>query len=162
MVDLVLLRHGIAEERIGGRDHPDRALTVRGQQRTAAVVRALAGRGMRVDLLLTSPYQRALQTARLAVDAGLAGMLQIDPALQPGGDPFPLLCRHEGSLCLVGHEPDLSGLAARLLGMAPGAIALKKAGVLHLRLQGGSWQLMALLRPAVLLDPAPAVNSSSA
>ena len=65
--DLVLLRHGIAEPRQAGQDHPDRPLTAAGRQRTQRVMAALVQRGVRVDRLLSSPYRRALQTAELAV-----------------------------------------------------------------------------------------------
>ena len=54
-VELFLLRHGIAEERIDGLDHPDRPLTVRGRQRTQAVVAHLAACGLRAERLITSP-----------------------------------------------------------------------------------------------------------
>ena len=52
-VDLLLLRHGIAEERLGGLDHPDRALTARGRRRTRAVIDALVCRGVSVERLIT-------------------------------------------------------------------------------------------------------------
>ena len=43
-------------------------------------------------------------------------------------------------------------LACGLLGCAPGALVLKKAGVIQLRRSAGQWQLKALLRPALLID----------
>ena len=153
--DLYLLRHGIAEERIGGRDHAERDLTARGRARTAAVVHRLVQGGVQSDVLITSPFRRAFETARIALAAGLAPRLVVDDALQPGGDGVSLLNRTERSICLVGHEPDLGCLAARLLGLRPGAIALRKAGLAHLRLAGGEWQLQSLVRPRLLLDLEP-------
>ena len=153
--DLFLFRHGIAEERIGGRDHSERALTQRGRDRTAAVARLLVKRGVRADVLITSPFRRALETAQIALEAGLAPRLERDDALLPGGDGTVLMQRAEPTLCLVGHEPDLSGLASRLLGLRPGAIALRKAGLLHLHRIGGDWELQTLLRPGLLLDREP-------
>ena len=123
--DLVLLRHGIAEPRQAGQDHPDRPLTSAGRQRTQLVMAALVQRGLRLDRLLSSPYRRALQTARPAKEAGLASELAVDDRLQPGG---------------------------ALLRCAPGALVLKKAGVTQLRRSAGQWQLQALLRPALLID----------
>ena len=152
-VDLLLLRHGIAEERLDGLDHPDRALTARGRRRTHAVASALVQRGVRVDRLITSPYQRALETAQIAVGAGLAPMLELHQALLPGGDVLPLVRQLTGRVCLVGHEPDLSWLASDLLGLPSRAIALKKAGLIHLHGSDCHWQLQALLRPALLFDP---------
>ena len=150
--ELVLLRHGIAEPRQAGRDHPDRPLTLAGRQRTRLVMAALVQRGLWLDRLLCSPYRRALQTAELAVEAGLAPGLAVDERLEPGGALETLLTPFDGCIGLVGHEPDLGDLACGLLGCAPGALVLKKAGVIQLRCSAGQWQLQALLRPALLID----------
>ena len=156
-VDLLLLRHGIAEERLGGLDHPDRALTARGRRRTRAVIDALVCRGVGVERLITSPYRRALETAQIACKAGLSGQLEQQPRLQPGGDAALLVKDLSGRVGLVGHEPDLSDLACSLLGLVPGSLVLRKAGAMQLRGSGGSWQLHALLRPGLLLgSDAPA------
>ncbi|AII48323.1 phosphohistidine phosphatase [Synechococcus sp. KORDI-52] len=151
-VDLLLLRHGIAEPRLAGRDHPDRPLTAAGRQRTQLVMAALVRRGVRLDRLLSSPYRRALQTAELALEAGLASELAVDERLEPGGALETLLTAADGRLGLVGHEPDLGDLACGLLGCAPGALVLKKAGVIQLRHSTGQWQVQALLRPSLLID----------
>ena len=156
-VDLLLLRHGIAEERLGELDHPDRALTARGRRRTRAVIDALVCRGVCVERLITSPYRRALETAQIACEAGLSGQLEQQPRLQPGGDAALLVKDLSGRVGLVGHEPDLSDLACSLLGLVPGSLVLRKAGAMQLRGSGGSWQLHALLRPGLLLgSDAPA------
>ena len=150
--ELVLLRHGIAEPRLAGLDHPDRRLTAAGRQRTQMVMAALVRRRLRLDRLLSSPYRRALQTAELALEAGLASDLAVDERLKPGGALETLLSSVDGRLGLVGHEPDLGDLACTLLGCPPGGLVLKKAGVIQLRRSAGKWQLQALLRPALLID----------
>ena len=153
--ELVLLRHGIAEPRLAGRDHPDRPLTSAGRQRTQRVMAALVQRGLRLDRLLSSPYRRALQTAELALEVGLAPRLVVDERLQPGGPLDRLVIAFSGfngRLGLVGHEPDLGDLACSLVGCSPGGLVLKKAGVIQLRRSAGQWQLQALLRPALLID----------
>ena len=150
--ELVLLRHGIAEPRQAGRDHPDRPLTAAGRQRTQMVMAALVRRGLRLDRLLSSPYLRARQTAELALGAGLASGLAIDERLKPGGALEMLVTTFDGRVGLVGHEPDLGDLACTLLGCPPGGLVLKKAGVIQLRRSAAKWQLQALLRPALLID----------
>ena len=150
--ELVLLRHGIAEPRQAGRDHPDRPLTLAGRQRTRLVMAALVQRGLWLDRLLCSPYRRALQTAELALEVGLASGLTEDERLAPGGPLPTLLTAFDGRLGLVGHEPDLGDLACSLVGCSPGGLVLKKAGVIQLRRSAGQWQLHALLRPALLID----------
>ena len=80
---------------------------------------ALVQRGLRLDRLLSSPYRRALQTAELALEAGLAPELAVDERLQPGGALNILVTAFDQRLGLVGHEPDLGDLACGLLGCAP-------------------------------------------
>lgn len=165
--DLLLLRHGIAEERSPLRPDAGRELTAAGRARTRAVLEQAAHLGLRADRLFSSPLARARQTAEIARAAGLAPSIELAQALEPGGDPLPLLpawltqggelapCR----LLLVGHEPDLGLLAARLLGAPPGAIALRKAGLALLRLPAvevggslaGTARLEWLMRPKLWL-----------
>ncbi|MEB3307342.1 MAG: histidine phosphatase family protein [Cyanobacteriota bacterium] len=151
-----LMRHGIAEPRGGATPEPLRALTPRGLRRTRAVAERLMQLNLTLDLLLSSPLQRARQTAELVVQAGLVDGLLIDEALAPGGDPWPLVeaCGPR-RLMLVGHEPDLGDLASRLLGAPVGAIRLKKAGLAVISL-GPSPCLRSLWAPAGLLAAASA------
>jgi len=156
-VDLLLLRHGIAAQRVLGRDHPDRGLTGRGLRRTWEVVRQLRMLDVQADTLISSPYRRARQTAELAIQAGLAESICLDSALEPGGDPWPLVYRLSGCCLLVGHEPELSTLAATLIGAPLGSLRLRKAGYCHLSWPAdlsdprGQAELQALLRPRLLL-----------
>lgn len=167
--ELLLLRHGIAEERSPDRVDAERELTAAGRVRTRAVLERAVGLGLRADRLLSSPLARARQTGEIAREAGLAPALELAQALEPGGDPLPLLpvwlTQAEGAaaapcrLVLVGHEPDLGLLAARLLGAPPGAIALRKAGLALLRLPvvptgaalAGTARLEWLMRPKLWL-----------
>ena len=136
-----------------------------------AQLRQLVELDLGCDLVLSSPLVRARQTAELAVQAGLAPELELAAALAPLADALPLLERWLGPvsprpawrrLALVGHEPDLSTLAALLIGvpmaMAPDALQLKKAGVVLLQWPKapqagllGSARLELLLPPRVLL-----------
>ena len=90
---LLLVRHGIAEDR--SEDRPDglRALTPAGRRRTSAVLERAVALGLAVDRLVSSPLVRARQTAELALGAGLAPSLELATALEPGADPLPLLAR---------------------------------------------------------------------
>ena len=150
LVELVLLRHGIAVERVEGRDAADRPLTKRGRRRTQAVIEALVAGGMKLDRLVTSPYDRALETAQIALQAGLAPVLDSDDRLCPGGSAAELLLDHSGSIALVGHEPDLGLLACDLLRLPPGSLRIRKAGLVQLRSSPGGWTLEGLLRPGLL------------
>lgn len=160
-MQLLLLRHGIAEDGV-----PDaaRPLSPAGIRRTTAVLERLLALDLRCDPLFSSPLLRARQTAELAVAAGLAPAVQLAPALAPGGDAYGWLQDWNSTssgtsnasdrrLGLVGHEPDLSTLAARLIGAPAGSLQLKKAGVIVLAWPRGSAlaQLQLLMSPKLLL-----------
>jgi phosphohistidine phosphatase len=149
--ELLLWRHGIAEDRHLDRPDQERALTAEGRQRTEAVAAELCRLQLHCDLLLSSPLRRALQTAEIGVAAGLAPAVAQEIRLAPGGDPRPLL--QAGSwrrLGLVGHEPDLGELASSLLGVPAGTISVRKAGIVLLRLGATGASLEALIGPRLL------------
>jgi phosphohistidine phosphatase len=158
--ELLLLRHGIAEERSSARPDVHRALTAAGRQRTAAVLERLLQLRLHCQLLHSSPLLRARQTAELAVAAGLAPSCRLAEGLAPGGDPWPLLWWPPGvrRLALVGHEPDLGELAAALIGAPPSALVLKKAGMALLQVTVVSPRPRARLR--LLLGPAQLLAGS--
>src|SRR6266699_4691260 len=121
--ELYLIRHAIAEQR--GDAWPDdakRPLTEDGVARMRKAVRGLARLGVSIDVILTSPLLRARQTADI-VAAGLdprPSILLVD-ALTPAGTFTGLatdLEKHarKARIALVGHEPHLGEIAARLLG----------------------------------------------
>ena len=90
LVDLLLLRHGIAVERHQGVDYPDRRLTPLGVERTFKVCCRLRDLGLSCERLYSSPYRRALETAELAVKSGLAPGVELANCLQPGGGSMAL------------------------------------------------------------------------
>jgi phosphohistidine phosphatase len=169
--EVLLLRHGIAEERGEGLDDAQRALTPQGRERAARVIQRLVECDLLCDVVLSSPLVRARQTAELVREFGLAPDLELASALAPLADPLPLLERWLGPvsprpdwqrLALVGHEPDLSTLAALLIGVpmaaAPHALRLKKAGAALLQWPAkpegslfGTARLSLLLTPKSLL-----------
>jgi phosphohistidine phosphatase len=134
---LYLMRHGIAVER-GSSDFSDdaaRPLTPKGKKKLEEIAAGLIRIGFAVDWILTSPLVRAEETAKIVADS-LASKVPLDvcDALKPGGSHADLkafLGDHPGrnSVLLVGHEPDLSTLAARLIGAGRHAnLAFKKGG----------------------------------
>jgi phosphohistidine phosphatase len=141
------LRHGDAEDH-GVRPDFDRCLTDRGQRQARAAGRALAAIGVVVEHAFTSPRVRALETARLAcaelgveplVHQALAGEFEAQDA-----SDLIAATSSDGALLLVGHEPDLSGLARTLSGAR---IEMKKGGLVAIRLGLTRGELMLLLRP---------------
>jgi phosphohistidine phosphatase len=148
---LWLLRHAEAEPH-GSREDSARRLTERGEQQARAAGVAIARMGARFDAILYSPKVRAVQTAELAAEAWDEEdreRLAVHAPLAGGfgaGDALDALAGAgaDGRVLLVGHEPDLSQLAASLTGAK---LDLKKGGVAVLRLEGASAELAVLMRP---------------
>jgi len=121
--ELYLVRHAIAAER--GEDWPDdgkRPLTERGISRFKEGVGGLKGLETTIDEIFTSPLVRAKQTADLLA-AGIDGRptVKLLDALAPGHAPAVVMAQlakaaKRRRIALVGHEPDLSELAAHLIG----------------------------------------------
>jgi phosphohistidine phosphatase len=122
-LELYLIRHGAAAER--GEDYPDdskRPLTSAGLSRLRKEARALDAMNVGFDHIITSPLVRTRQTADVFVETLKAKpSLSLSDALAPAGTPtavFQELVKHarKGRIALVGHEPNIGELAARLIG----------------------------------------------
>jgi phosphohistidine phosphatase len=70
-MDLYIVRHGIAIDREDPKCPPDpeRYLTEEGIDKTKQVAKAIAALGITPDLLISSPYVRAMQTAEIFANA---------------------------------------------------------------------------------------------
>src|SRR5689334_10094809 len=114
-MDLYILRHGLAgsREEWTGPD-AERPLTGKGKSRSRSAARGLAHLGVAPNVILTSAYLRAAETARLTAIEIQAPVVEVQ-ALEPGKlekDYLLLLQRYadDAAVMLVGHEPDLSTL----------------------------------------------------
>ena len=111
--------------------------------------------GVGFDAILYSPKVRAAQTAELAAEAWdeeERERLEVHEPLSGGFEAAQALdamagAGADGRVLLVGHEPDLSLLAASLTGAR---LDLKKGGLAVLRLEGASAELAVLMRPREL------------
>jgi phosphohistidine phosphatase len=149
-MELYLVRHAIAEDRDAVRwpDDAERPLTAKGAASFGRAARGLRRIVPEVDVVLSSPYARAWQTAEiLQREAGWPAAEPCDAleALRAPDDALdPLRDRRErGSVVLVGHEPNLSLLASLLL--------TGDADALPLELKKGAVALLAFAA-----EPAPA------
>jgi phosphohistidine phosphatase len=156
-MEIWLLRHAVAEERADSGHDADRTLTEDGHKRAREVARGLAELEPGIELVLTSPYARAKQTAEPAARAlRLAGKLRETQALEPSSDPQEILDEVRGekakAILLVGHEPHLGALLGRLVAGGPGLeIPMKKAAVARLTWDGSGAATLRALLPAKVL-----------
>jgi phosphohistidine phosphatase len=158
--ELYLIRHGIAAER--GPQYPDdtkRPLTQQGIARLRRGADGLIQLDVAFDIIISSPLTRAKQTADVIASAlpGKPTVVYTD-ALAPGAPHTAIideLAKHSrrARIALVGHEPDLGELAARLLS-AKKPVELKKGSVCRIDVQSlppaGPGRLRWLLTPRML------------
>jgi phosphohistidine phosphatase len=144
---LYIVRHGIAIDREDPKSpaDPERYLLEEGIKKTKQVAKGIAAMGAAADLLVSSPYVRAMQTAELFADALDYPKQKIrqSNALLPGSDParlFQELAKQKvsQSVFCFGHAPQLDSVIAEALGLRHKVTALKKSGVALIELQGGS------------------------
>ena len=117
------LRHGLAGQRSKWRGNDaDRPLSERGRTQVRSVSRVLRDAGIQTNLIVTSPFTRAIETAEIVSEAyGLPESPTVERGLQPGSTLDQLVavprtyCEIEAVL-IVGHEPGLSYLISALCG----------------------------------------------
>ena len=156
---LLLVRHAAAvPSGTPGVPDDERPLTPKGRAKFRAAATGLASITDRPDALLTSPLPRARATAEIAARAFKRIEPTIEPALAHGsvdGIVAALGAHPPGAtVAIVGHEPTLSALLARLLGAARGEpLAFKKGGAALVDLPdgpSGAGRLIWFLKPRLL------------
>jgi phosphohistidine phosphatase len=157
---LYILRHAIAEARRPNLSDSRRCLTEEGLKELQQAVRSLRELGVRPDLILSSPYKRAWDTALVAARLLRRRKPQELEALKPDGSPQRIwagLRPHAAakSIMVVGHEPLLTEFAAFLLNTPQLSINLKKSGFIRIDLSAvqterPAGQLRWLLTPSQL------------
>ncbi len=158
----ILFRHGIAVDREEWEgEEAQRPLTGKGMKRARQAADGLATLDLTVTHILTSPYIRALETAKILREACQGRPdLQLRNELLPESAPEKL-CQFLSGLpdkaCVlcVGHEPHLGETAGVMLFGKPSAgLALKKAGACLVEFDGpvkpGRGRLSWWLTPAQL------------
>jgi phosphohistidine phosphatase len=164
MNTLYFLRHGVAVERgaAGYHDDAKRPLTPEGEKKVRQIAKTLRRVKVEFDVLLTSPFARALRTAQIVAQVFEAKKkLEVCDDLAVGGDAKAVIGyiqrRHKSAetAMLVGHEPYLSEFISVLLTGRTGLpLDLKKGGLCKLSLSrlryGSGATLEWLLTPRIL------------
>lgn len=145
-MQLLVIRHAIAQEReefaATGRDDSERPLTAEGRDKLRRGLPGLRRMVPRIDLLASSPFTRARETAELVGEAyGIDEIKTVD-ALVPDGalqDVQSWLQRRSSAkvVAIVGHEPQLGELVTWLMsGLREGRVEMKKAGAALIEFDG--------------------------
>ena len=159
---LYLVRHGMAVDRTDPKSPPEaeRPLTAKGVQKTRAAALGLAAWGAKPDVLVTSPYVRAAQTAEIFAEAlGFSpDKIRVSDSLKPTANPADtvkeILQWKAKEMACFGHAPHCDLFIAHLVGARGPFTEMKKAGVAcfeHASPQG-KWMLRWILTPRVLRD----------
>lgn len=113
-----------------------------GKKKTAEVIRLARRGGLEKPVVLSSPYVRAMETARVAIDElGLNGEPLQSTALVPHATPEAVWAELHGDwseepvILLTSHEPLLSQLAAYLLNSPGLQIDVKKSSIIRIDLE---------------------------
>jgi phosphohistidine phosphatase len=159
-LELYLIRHGIAAQRSD--DYPDdskRPLTNNGIARLRREAKALEALGVSFDQIVSSPLTRTKQTAEILAETmkSKPPIATID-ALAPAGTPSAVVQElvkyaRKARVAVVGHEPNLGELAAKLIG-ARIPIEFKKGAICRIDFEvlppKGVGQLRWFMPPKVL------------
>lgn len=139
VMKLFIVRHGLAEDKLefakSGQEDSERPLVSKGVKQTEKVAKALKRKLGKIDVLVSSPYLRALQTAEVLKREWNVKDFVVSEALLP--DTLPVetwrlvisKSQHK-KIVLVGHEPHLQFFTAWLItNRAKPFLEYKKSGV---------------------------------
>src|SRR5512147_872062 len=137
-MNLYLIRHAIAVDEATTEYEMDRErpLTDKGRKKMRQIAKGLRNLGVEFDLILSSPYVRARETAEILADIFKARKkITFSNNLVPMASPDLLIAEVNenytvDNIAVVGHEPYLSDLLALLIAEhAKIDLTLKKGGV---------------------------------
>ena len=160
---LYLVRHGeaVSLEETASKNDADRNLTIEGKEKLYQFSRTFKSIGIQSDLIITSPYKRAYETASIFLEAmEVTPKLEECEFLKPGEEVDALINHlHKrkdlNSILIVGHEPYLGNLASTLIsGKSSLNIRFKKGGICKIEISElppkGIGELEYLLTPKII------------
>lgn len=145
---LYVVRHAVAEDLAEDGTDFSRRLTKKGRKRFEKLVEQLAGDGMEIDLIATSPLVRTRETAEILADV-LGGKRKRPPVevvepLAPSSNWEAVVewtvRQGAGSVAWVGHAPCVGRLIAMTIGDGTASIRMQKGAIASIRLDDGPGQ----------------------
>jgi phosphohistidine phosphatase len=128
-MDLILWRHAEAEDGTPSITDEKRRLTARGEKQARQMAVWLRRHLPKKARILVSPSERTQQTAH-----PLQMAYELEPKVGVGGTAKELLEAvawpdHDSTVLVIGHQPTLGQVAAKLLGGKAAELTVKKGGV---------------------------------
>jgi phosphohistidine phosphatase len=161
---VLIVRHAIAENRDvfskTGKSDDLRPLTPRGRKRMRANLNGIINLTPQIDILVSSPLIRAVQTAEIMREhykkADYKMIKELEPTA-PLESAIQWLKKHKNKkvIALIGHEPHLGELISYFLtGKGSGFFFLRKGGICLVeffgKIDSGRANLNCFLQPAQL------------
>jgi len=142
-MDIYFLRHASAGQYDPAKNDEKRAIDKTGEQQSRDVGRALAALDLKLDVILSSPLTRAMQTAEItAGELGYKNKIVTEDALRPEAnyEQFEELlarCGKKKAVMVVGHNPSMTDFLHRMLaGGSAEFIDFKKGAVAKVEKDG--------------------------
>src|SRR3974390_612089 len=149
-MNLYLLRHGLAAEldTPGLTKDSERPLTPKGERKLWKIADGMKALELSFDVILSSPYLRARQTAEIMGEALHASKkIEFSETLTLAGSAKKLMevLKHltpdREKILLVGHEPHLSEFISLLVSGRPGfSVIMKKGSLCKLSIESLSYR----------------------
>lgn len=145
-----------------------RGLVKEGKEQCMLMARALNALKVQVDVVVSSPLKRALQTAQfVGTELGYDARVEISAALEPNAsfadfqDMLTEYAGHEGMLA-VGHNPNMFQFLGRMItGNGGAAIRMRKASIARVDLDRHPPRLQWLIDPRTVRGIYASVTKSS-
>ncbi|MCX6243513.1 MAG: histidine phosphatase family protein [Bacteroidetes bacterium] len=152
MKRLYLVRHAKSSREEPGMQDIDRPLLEKGIQRTQKVIRFLKERKVKIDLIISSPAERAFQTAIL-VAKGMdypENEIRLERKIYDGYydrilDLIYSIPNHVDSLMIFGHNPTITLLSNLFLN--PGIEPLPTTGTVCISFDTDKWEKIPSVEP---------------
>ncbi len=140
-MNLYLVRHADAEKAHPGKKDEDRKLSREGKDRIRGVAKQWFYFIKNIDIICSSPFMRAMETAEIIRDCfEYDGEIIKDNKLASGSytkDMIEFVNSLDGNdIMVVGHQPDLSEHVSNLISANGALIEFKKASIAKISFNG--------------------------
>jgi phosphohistidine phosphatase len=145
-----------------------RGLIKEGKEQCVLMARVLSALKVQVDLIVSSPLKRCLQTAQfVGTELGYDAKVEVSPALAPSGSyadfqAFLAACADREGVLVVGHNPNVFQFLGRLItGNGGASIRMRKGSMARVDMHRHPPRLQWLIDPRSARSIYSSVTKSS-